>query len=117
MSLTKMVRSMTDTAAILYDIYGRGGARKKIAREFGVSLASAQLWLAGRFPENRTEELRAAVREEIVNRYKRLAEIEHILGITDGGGPRKASGAARRTEAGSAVADRERGTGERRRSA
>lgn len=64
MSLPEMGKSMTTAAAILRDVYGHG-ATKKIARRFNVSVHAAKVWLDGRFPESRTQQLAAIVREDI----------------------------------------------------
>lgn len=71
---------MSDAAAILRDVYGPHAA-KKIARRFGVALITAKVWLAGRFPEHRTQELAAAVREELDRIDARNQEIRQRLGI------------------------------------
>lgn len=75
---------MNGTAAILRDVYGRHAA-KKIALQFGVTVAAARVWLAGRFPEHRTKELVAVVRQELERIDARNNEIRKHLGIGIGG--------------------------------
>lgn len=82
---------MSETAALLRDVYGPHAA-KKIARGFGVSIAAAKVWLAGRFPENRTNDLVAAVRQELDRIDERNKQIRERLGIGRGGGPANAGG-------------------------
>lgn len=71
---------MSDAAAILRDVYGHGAA-KKIARRFNVAVVTAKVWLAGRFPETRTQELAAVVREELDRIDERNKQIRKRLGI------------------------------------
>lgn len=75
--MSKKDKSVTE-AAILRDVYGPN-ASKKIARRFGVAVVTAKVWLAGRFPEARTLELAAAVREELDRIDARNAEIRRLL--------------------------------------
>lgn len=95
---------MSDASVILRDVYGPNAA-KKIARKFGVAVITAKVWLAGRFPESRTQELAAAVREELNRLDARNKQIREQLGIGDaeagdfhaggkagGGAPRAAAG-------------------------
>lgn len=71
---------MSAAAAILRDIYGPNAA-KKIARQFGVAVITAKVWLAGRFPEHRTQELARAVEAELARIEARNTEIRNQLGI------------------------------------
>ena len=87
MSLPKAGTFMTDAAAILRHVYGHG-ATKKIARRFGVSVDAAKIWLAGRFPQNRTQELAAVVSEELDRIDARNQEIRRQLGIAGDFEPR-----------------------------
>lgn len=77
---------MSDTAAILRDVYGHGAA-KKIARRFNVAVRTSKAWLAGRFPETRTQELTAAIREELDKIDARHSQIRKQLGLGSGGVP------------------------------
>lgn len=51
---------MTSAAADLRLVYGPNAA-KKIARRFGVAVVTAKLWLAGRTPVARHEQIRQAL--------------------------------------------------------
>lgn len=83
--MSKRYIRMSDAAAILRDVYGHGAA-KKIARRFNVAVRTSKAWLAGRFPENRTNELAAVVRAELERIDARNNEIRKRLGIGNGGG-------------------------------
>lgn len=82
---------MSDTAAILRDVYGPNAA-KKIARRFGVAVVTAKVWLAGRFPETRTRELAAVVAAELDRIDERNKQIRERLGIGNGDEPTGAGG-------------------------
>jgi len=58
----------------LREVYGPNAA-KKIAREFGVAIVTAKVWLAGRFPLARHEELARHIRAELARQETRRAEI------------------------------------------
>jgi len=80
MSLAEKVNRMSDAAAILRDTYSPHAA-KKIARTFDVSIATAKVWLAGRFPEERTMQLKSAVDAELCRIEARNTEIRKQLGL------------------------------------
>src|SRR4051812_3799414 len=61
-----------EAASALRDVFGAGAA-KKIARRFGVAIETANNWLDGLFPESRTEELAAVVREDLARRETQYA--------------------------------------------
>lgn len=84
MAISERYKRVSDTAAILREVYGPNAA-KKIARRFGVAIVTAKVWLAGRFPENRTQELASIVREELDRIDARNKEIRMQLGLTNGG--------------------------------
>lgn len=60
MSLCKRCNPVTSAAADLRLVYGPNAA-KKIARRFGVAVVTAKLWLAGRTPAARHEQIRQAL--------------------------------------------------------
>lgn len=60
MYLSRKHNPMTSAAADLRLVYGPNAA-KKIARQFGVAVVTAKLWLAGRTPAARHEEIRQAL--------------------------------------------------------
>lgn len=72
-------RMSAAAGAIFREIYG-ANARKKISRRFDVALDTAKDWLDGRFPAARTEELAAAVREDLARREAQYAAILTQLG-------------------------------------
>jgi hypothetical protein len=89
MSLSERYKSVTAAAAILRDVFGPHAA-KKIARQFDVSIPAAKVWLAGRFPEHRTQQLIDAVRAEITRTNERNLEI--LRQLERSGGNRAAAG-------------------------
>lgn len=104
MSLYRKHTRMSDAAAILRDVYGTNAA-KKIARRFNVAVITAKVWLAGRFPEARTEELARAVGEELSRLEARHQQIRTQLGISNGTvGDVEASGEAGGFAAGGSAA-------------
>jgi hypothetical protein len=65
---------MTNAAADLRETYGPNAA-KKIARDFGVAVVTAKVWLGGRFPIARREELAKRIATKLDERDARSAEI------------------------------------------
>jgi len=65
---------VTDAAASLRLVYGPNAA-KKIARRFGIAVVTAKLWLAGRTPAARHEDIRRALLDECIRLEARLHEI------------------------------------------
>jgi hypothetical protein len=99
MSLTFWHKQMASAAAaILRDVYGPNAA-KKVARDFGVSIPAAKLWLAGRFPQARTLELKSAVDAELARIEQRNTEIRKQLGLEGRRGGNTQSGETRSGEA------------------
>ena len=90
---------MSDAGAILRDLFGRNAA-KKIAREFNISVRTAKAWLAGLFPESRTNELVAVTRKELELIDARHRKIRKDLGIED---EERRGGAASRSAMGRGV--------------
>ncbi|MGE5151192.1 MAG: hypothetical protein ACM3II_13810 [Rhodospirillaceae bacterium] len=74
MSLSQKDKSVITEAAALREVYGPHAA-KKIARDFGVAIVTAKLWLAGRFPMARRDELAQRIRAELDRRDAISAEI------------------------------------------
>lgn len=67
-------KSVISEATALREVYGPNAA-KKIARDFGVAVITAKLWLSGRFPMARREDLAAKIRTELNRRDALSAEI------------------------------------------
>jgi hypothetical protein len=72
-SLSEKHKSMNEAAALRF-VY-EPNAAKHIARDFGVSVAAAKLWLAGRFPLARRQELAARIQARLDERDALAAEI------------------------------------------
>jgi hypothetical protein len=66
--------SVTTAAADLREAYGQNAA-KKIARDFGVAVVTAKVWLGGRFPMARREEMAHRIAAKLDERDARSAEI------------------------------------------
>lgn len=67
MAISEKDKSVTNEASVLRFIYGPNAA-KKIARDWGVAVVTAKLWLSGKFPMARREELAAHIRERLDER-------------------------------------------------
>lgn len=74
MSLSQKYKSVTAAATDLRELYGPNAA-KKIARDFGVAVVTAKVWLAGRFPLARREELAQRIAAKLDERDAKSAEI------------------------------------------
>lgn len=109
MSLFQKHKPMTTTAADLRFVYGSNAA-KKIARDFGVAIVTAKLWLVGRTPAARHEEFRQALLGECDRLEARIGQIRKEWGISDGGA---GSETGRRSPAESAAAAVARGPTDR----
>lgn len=83
MSLSKRYKPVTTAAADLREAYGQNAA-KKIARDFGVAVVTAKVWLAGRFPMARREELAHRIAAKLDERDARSAEIRRRWSGGDG---------------------------------
>lgn len=110
MHISEKYKRMSDAAAILRDVYGPNAA-KKISRRFGVAIITAKVWLAGRFPETRTQELAIVVREELDRIDARNKEIRRSLGIGVDGLTEASSETGGGAARGDALADRPEVTG------
>lgn len=73
MSLYQKYIRMT-VATDLREVYGPNAA-KKIARDFGVAVITAKVWLAGRFPVARHDELAERITARLNRRDELSAEI------------------------------------------
>lgn len=83
LNIQKVYRAMCanfNAAEILRDVFGANAA-KKIAKRFDVAIITAKVWLAGRFPQTRLNELAAAVKEELETIERRHEEIRKQLGL------------------------------------
>lgn len=74
MSVFRKDKSVTSDADVLRFVY-EPNAAKKIAREFGVAVVTAKVWLAGRFPVARREQLAAHIQARLDERDAISAEI------------------------------------------
>lgn len=74
MSLCKRDKPVTSAATDLRTVYGPNAA-KKIGREWGVAVVTAKLWLAGRFPLVRRDELARRIVAELDRQDVTRAEI------------------------------------------
>jgi hypothetical protein len=74
MGICRKYTSMIAGAADLRAVY-EPHAAKKIAREFGVAVVTAKIWLSGRFPIARQEELRRRIVAELDRQDLIRAEI------------------------------------------
>lgn len=77
MSLSQKDKPVISEAAALREVYGPNAA-KKIAREFRVAVVTAKVWLSGRFPMTRRDELAERIRARLDRRDELSAEIRQI---------------------------------------
>lgn len=73
MSLFKKHTSMTDVSADFRLVYGPCAA-KKIARQFGIAVVTAKLWLSGRAPTSREKEIARVMLAECDRLETRIAD-------------------------------------------
>ena len=74
MDISQKHKPVMTEAASLRLVYSPNAA-KKIAREFGVSVATAKVWLAGRFPVARRDDLAQRINAELDRTEAMRAEI------------------------------------------
>jgi hypothetical protein len=76
-----MLPLAASAAQALRVVYGQGAA-KKIARDFGVAVVTAKLWLAGKrkFPMARREDLARRIIAELDRQDQQRAEIRRQWG-------------------------------------
>jgi hypothetical protein len=69
---------VTETAAALRLVYGPNAA-KKIARQFGIAVVTAKLWLSGRTPAARHYEIARELIEEAIRAEHLIVETRRRL--------------------------------------
>jgi hypothetical protein len=74
MSVSQKHMPMVDAALDLKEAYGHNAA-KLIARDFGIAVVTAKVWLSGRVPLARREELAKRITTKLDERDAKSAEI------------------------------------------
>ncbi len=74
MSLSQKHMPMVDAALDLKETYGHNAA-KLIARDFGIAVVTAKVWLSGRVPLARREDLAMKITAKLDERDAKSAEI------------------------------------------
>ena len=84
MDMSERSKPVITEAASLRLVYSPNAA-KKIAREFGVAVATAKVWLAGRFPVARRDELAQRINAELDRQEAKRVEIRRQWALGGGG--------------------------------